>query len=121
MLRHLVNLNQLVFYAGISCGIAFFTRLNPAFFYPVLLLRLSVLAYCFYAIAVERRKNRMLPLLVASALAFGWVGGYFDLLEVYLRFDAKAITLYVTVILLLPVILIAFYLQYDRRGKYRNR
>jgi CDP-diglyceride synthetase len=90
MLRHLKNLNELILYASISCGAAFFTRLFPAFFFPILLLRLGVLAYCTYVIATIER-NREFATIFGAALLIGTIGGSWDYLEVYIRYNQELI------------------------------
>jgi len=118
MLRHLKNLIELTLYAGISCGVAFFTRLNPAFYYPVLLLRLSILAYCVYVIAVAEG-NRHLALVLGGAVFIGWFGGYWDLIEVYLHYDYARIFYYIALIIAIPIIATSLYLQWSY-GKNRS-
>ena len=75
MFRHLKNLSELCFYSGISCGIAFIVRLEPAFFFPVLILRLAFLAYCWYIIALIEG-NREFGAVLVVAILIGWFGGY---------------------------------------------
>ncbi len=102
MLRHLQNLNELVIYASISCGAAFMGRIFPAFYYPILLLRLGVFAYCLYVIAATEN-NKELAIILGGALALGMIGGNWDWLEVYLRFNQELISRYVTLITCLLV------------------
>lgn len=88
MLRHLKNANELVLYASVSCGAAFIGRIFPAFFYPILLLRLGILGYCIYIIA-GAEKNKELAVIIGGALFIGMIGGYYDLIGVYLAFDPQ--------------------------------
>lgn len=86
MLRHLKNLNELILYASISCGAAFLSRLFPAFLFPILLLRLGILAYCLYVIATIE-KNREFAVILGGAIFIGAIGGYWDYLEIYIRYN----------------------------------
>ena len=80
MVRHLKNFNELVIYASLSTGLAFFVRLYPSFFFPVLLLRLSVVAYALFIIAhVEH--NRAFSYSLITAILLGLIGGYWDVVE----------------------------------------
>lgn len=90
MLRHLKNANELVIYASISCGAAFIGRIFPAFYFPILLLRLGISGYCLYIIA-GTEGDKELAILLGGALFIGVLGGYWDLIEVYLRYDAHRI------------------------------
>lgn len=78
MLNHLKIINELVLFTGISCLVAFFTRQNPVFFYPILLLRMAVIAYCWF---VMRRSHPAIVIMIA--LVLGWCGGYWDNIEGY--------------------------------------
>jgi len=80
MLRHLKNANELILYASISCGAAFIGRLYPAFYFPILLLRLGIAGYCLYVIA-GAEGNRDFAILLGGALFLGLVGGYWDLIQ----------------------------------------
>jgi hypothetical protein len=110
MLRHLQNLNELVIYASVSCGVAFIGRIFPAFHFPILLLRLGVFGYCLYVIA-GTEGNKVLASLLAGALLLGMVGGNWDWLEVYLRFNQELIGRYLTIItsLLVAILGIVIY------------
>lgn len=98
MIRHLKNFQELAVYGGVSCAVAFFVRINPAFFYPVLLLRISILLYCFYIIALtENQKN--IAVILSAAIFIGWLGSSWDLIEIYFNFDFEGILTQATVIL----------------------
>jgi hypothetical protein len=99
MLRHLKNANELVIYATISCGAAFIGRILPAFYFPILLLRLAIFGYCIYVIGFTE-KNKELAVILGGALFIGMVGGYWDLIEVYLRYDLAKILNTITFVLL---------------------
>jgi hypothetical protein len=97
MLRHLKNANELVIYASISCGAAFIGRIFPPFYFPILLLRFAIFGYCIYVIGFTE-KNKELAAILGGALFIGMLGGYWDLVEVYLRFDLAKIVNIVTCI-----------------------
>jgi hypothetical protein len=99
MLRHLKNANELVIYASISCGAAFTGRMFPAFYFPILLLRLAIFGYCIYVIGFTE-KNKELAVIIGGALFIGMAGGYWDLIEVYLRYDLAKILNTITFVLL---------------------
>jgi hypothetical protein len=115
MLRHLQNLNELVIYAAISCGAAFIGRIFPAFYYPILLLRLGVLGYCLYVIG-RSEGNRELAFVLGGALLLGMVGGNWDWVEVYLRFNQELIGRWFSIILCLGLAVVGAWL-YGTTGK----
>lgn len=84
MATHLLRINQWVFYAGLSCTAAFFTRFLPAFTLPMLFLRISILLYVLRSTAPDR------SFLLITALLAGWLGGYIDVMEVWLRWNSGA-------------------------------
>lgn len=86
MFRHLKNTNELCLYSGFSCGLAFLVRIEPAFFFPVLILRLAILAYCFYVVAFVEGNKEFAVILTASILV-GWLGGYWDYFEIVWSFN----------------------------------
>jgi len=111
MLRHLKNINELIIYSGISCGLSWFSRLNPTFFYVVLLGRLAVLSYCVYIISgIEG--NKIFSYCLGASLLLGIIGGYWDLIEIQLRFNAVSIIsnfLVIAVVLLIAIMLFTGY------------
>ena len=118
MFRHLKNFNELVLYASISCGLSYFARVNPLYFYPVLLFRLCVLGYSVYIISgVEG--NKVFATLLMSAVAVGLVGGYWDLIELYLRFDPASLVMIPVLFLGLPLIISGLWMQYKGGGDAR--
>lgn len=108
-MRHLKNANELVLYAAISCGAAFIGRLFPALYFPILLLRLAIFLYCLYVIATLER-NRELAMILGSALFIGMIGGYWDLIEIWLRYDLEAIAQLVTISLLFIASLLGLFI-----------
>jgi hypothetical protein len=111
MLRHLKNVNELIIYSAISCGLSWFSRLNPTFFYVVMLARLSVLAYCFYIISgIEG--NKIFSYCLGAALLLGIIGGYWDVIEINLKFNAVSIIsngLIILVVMLIGIMLFVGY------------
>ena len=104
MLRHFKNLNELTLYAALSCGCSFVARLHPEFFFPLLLLRLSLIAYCWYIIAVIE-SNRAFGWLLGSAVILGLVGGNWDAIELTLEFDPQKLS--VNVLLVMGAVFLA--------------
>jgi hypothetical protein len=117
MIRHLKNFNELSLYAGVSCAFAFFVRLNPAFFYPVLLLRISILLYCFYIIALTENE-KSIAVILGAAIFIGWLGGYWDLFEIYINFDLSNILTKAITLIAIPLIAASLYLSV-RNGKVK--
>jgi hypothetical protein len=120
MLRHLKNANELILYASISCGAAFIGRLYPAFYFPILLLRLGISGYCLYIIA-GTEGNKELAILLGSAIFLGMVGGYWDLIEVYLRYDSVRITSSIMLILCVLLTITGVILHIKTNGKTSKR
>lgn len=110
MLIHIKNINELVFYAGISCLIAFATRFYPIFFLPVLLLRICLLIYCIYLAFSVKYRNHIAG-IIAIAMVIGWIGGYWDLIELYLRFNSAEFVKNLMLMSVLPIILFTVYLK----------
>jgi hypothetical protein len=117
MIRHLKNFNELVLYASISCGLAFFARVNPTFYYPVLLLRIAVLAYCFYVI-YNIEANKIFGILLGSSVFLGLIGGYWDLIELHLRFNQSKILSNAVLIIAAPFIFSGLWLQWHQGKGY---
>jgi len=110
MIRHLSNINELVIYSSLSCGAAFFVRSHPSFYFPILLLRLSILAYALYVIG-SIQQNRPFALCLIAALSLGLIGGNWDYLELQLTYNqsefmATASLLIAGVIAVLAVIVL---------------
>lgn len=118
MLRHLKNANELVIYASVSCIAAFIGRMFPAFYFPILLLRLAIFAYCIYVIGFTER-NKELAAILGGALFVGMIGGYWDLIEIYLRYDLTKIVNFVSFIslFLLFVAAIIIKVKYEKASK----
>jgi hypothetical protein len=83
MIRHLSNINELIIYSSLSCGAAIFVRFNPAFYFPVLMLRLALLGYALYVVG-NIQSNRPFAYCLLAALSLGWLGGYWDYFELQL-------------------------------------
>ncbi|MFM6001703.1 MAG: hypothetical protein ACKPB7_00250 [Sphaerospermopsis kisseleviana] len=103
MLRHLKNFNELVLYASISCGLSFFVRLNPSFFYAGLLLRLCVLGYAFYVIAgIE--DNKVFGYCLGASVFVGLIGGNWAWLELQLNYNQSDLISTALLIAIIPII-----------------
>lgn len=113
MFSHLKTINELVFYAGLSCLLAFFTRLYPVFFFPSLMLRACVLIYCLYSIFTIPYRKPVIDIICIACL-LGWLGGYWDLIELYLRFNAAEFIKNMMLVALVPIILFSLYLGNHR-------
>ena len=119
-MRHLKNVNELVVYAAISCGVAFIGRLIPAFYFPILLLRLAILLYCLYVVA-NLENNKELAIIIGVSLFIGMLGGYWDLIEVWIRYDFAAISQIITILLLLIASLLGLYIYARGNGKVSEK
>ena len=115
-MRHLKNANELVLYAAISCGCAFIGRLFPPLYFPILLLRLAIFLYCIYVIA-NLEANRELAVILGCALLIGMIGGYWDLIEVWLRYDLQAIVGLITITLCFIAALLGLFIHLKNSGK----
>jgi hypothetical protein len=114
MLRHLKNINELIIYSAASCGLSWFSRLNPTFFYVVMLARLSVLAYCIYIVSgIEG--NKVFSYCLGAALLLGIIGGYWDVIEIQLRFNAVSIVSNGLIILVIMLIGSMLFVGYKGR------
>jgi hypothetical protein len=120
MLRHLKNATELTLYAGLSCAAAFLVRLNPALFYPVLLLRLSILGYCWYVIARAEGSLEVATVLIAAVFV-GWVGGYWDWIETQLTYNLESIVFSLCLMFTIPIVAFAIYLHLNYGQDKENR
>ncbi len=120
MLRHLKNANELVIYASISCGAAFISRIFPAFYFPILLLRLGITGYCLCIIAGSEG-NKDLAILLGGAMFIGLLGGYWDLIEVYIRYDSSRIVSAVMVTTCVLLTALGIVLHFKTNGQTRKR
>jgi hypothetical protein len=103
----------LVFYASISCGAAYLARLNLPFHFPIMLLRLGVLGYCGYIIAIAEG-NKELAILLGGAMLIGCIGGYWDLIEVHTKYVSPEMTLTLTATSLAVLITISYVLNQSK-------
>ena len=106
MVRHLKNFNELVIYASLSTGLAFFVRLHPSFFFPVLLLRLSVVAYALFILGNIEHNKAFAYALIAS-MGLGLIGGYWDLIELNFTYNQAQLIALSSIISALSLGLIA--------------
>ncbi len=117
MLRHLKNANELVLYASVSCGLAFIGRIFPAFYFPILLIRLAIFGYCAYIIAYAEG-NKELAVILGGSLFIGLIGGYWDLIEVYLKFSPSQIVTILSLVFL--AVLGALLAVVQKRGGFNG-
>ena len=108
MLRHLKNATELTLYASLSCGAGFLARLVPAFYIPIMLLRLGIFVYCFIVL-FRAEGQKELAILIGSALLIGFVGANLDLLEVIVRYDLHALITTITAVSLLGALIAIVY------------
>lgn len=113
MVRHLKNFNTLVLYSAISCGVSWFEQLNPFFFYPMVLLRLCILVYTIYVI-YNLEDDRIFAVTLLGSVIVGIVGGYWHLIELYIRFDVNKLLMIPVMFLSFPLIIIGLWLQFQR-------
>lgn len=116
MLRHLKNSQELVLYASLSCGVGFVARLIPAFYIPILLLRLGIFVYCFW-ILFKAEGQKELAILIGSALLIGLIGANLDLLEIEVRYNLPSLVSRVTAVLVFLALAVVGFYQFKTSGK----
>ena len=120
MLRHLKNFNELVLYASISCGLAFFVRLNPSFYLAVLLLRIAAIAYSMYIISYVE-DNRVFGWCLAAAVVIGMVGGNLDWIQLQLQFNATKFISWFVLLVSMPLMATGIYAHYNaHKGAFKD-
>jgi hypothetical protein len=113
MLRHLKNFNELVLYAAISCGLSFFVRLNPSFFWCVLLLRLCVLGYSFYIIAgIE--DDKVFGICLGASVLMGLIGGNWDWIELQFKYNQSQIINTSLIVIILLIVSGGLFFHYSQ-------
>jgi hypothetical protein len=116
MLRHLKNFNELVLYASISCGLSFFVRLNPSFFWCVLLLRLCVLGYSFYIIAgIE--DDKVFGICLGASVLVGLIGGNWDWIELQFKYNQSQIINTSLIVIILLIVCGGLFFHYNQGSK----
>ncbi len=119
-MRHLANANELMFYAALSCAGSFIARSFPGLWIPLMLLRLGVLAYCFW-ILILGEGNKVLAGIISSSVLIGAIGGYWDYLEVWLRFDNEKVNRTISIsffgLLALGGIALQVYINHEKASK----
>jgi hypothetical protein len=110
MIRHLSNINELIIYSSLSAGAAIFVRFHPSFYFPVLLLRISLLAYALYVLG-SIQQNKPFAYCLLAALTLGLIGGNWDYFELQLlhnqaEFIATASLILAGVIAALAIVLL---------------
>jgi hypothetical protein len=106
MIRHLKNFNELIIYASLSTGLAFFVRYFPAFYFPVMLLRLAVVAYALFVIA-SIEHNRAFSYSLICSILLGLIGGYWDVIEINFTHNQSQVVIISSVISALSIAAIA--------------
>ncbi|GET43165.1 hypothetical protein [Microseira wollei] len=121
MLRHLKNANELVLYAAISCGAAYLSRLVPPFHFPIMLLRLGILGYWGYMMAIAQG-NKDLAVIIGGSLLIGMIGGYWDLIEVHSKYVSSEMVFTLTMTGLAVLVTVSYVLNHrDSDGKTRQK
>lgn len=116
MIHHLKNFNTLVLYSAISCGVSWFEQLNPFFFYPMVLLRLCILVYTIYVI-YNLEDNRVFAVTLLCSIFLGIIGGYWHLIELYIKFDVNKLLMIPVMFLSIPLIIFGLWLQFQNNEK----
>jgi hypothetical protein len=120
MIRHLKNTNELVLYASLSCGAAYLGRLLPPFYFPILLLRLGIFAYCIYVIG-NLEKNREFAVILGGAVFIGMIGGYWDYIELLIKFDSPKVIASLSGALFLALVIAAIVYQVNSGGQISKK
>ena len=118
MIRHLKNFNELVVYASLSTGLAFFVRLHPAFFFPLLLLRIAIIMYAIFIIGNIEHNKAFASALIAAIL-LGIIGGNWDWIELNFIYNQAQLIILSSIVSALSVGLIAVILLRGSNGSKR--
>lgn len=118
MYTNLKNLSEFVLWASASCGLAFFVRIVPAFWFPILMLRIGFSLFCLYNIFNAPRKSVKFSFcFIGGAVIFGMLGGYWDYFEVIVKYqqgDIVAILTFISVLLTLFFTVQYWILSHDK-------
>jgi len=79
MTRTLKNINEFILLASISCGAAFLARVYPVISLPLLIFRVSILAFISYLLCLEGRRE--IAVVIGGAILCGWILGYNDFFQ----------------------------------------
>lgn len=115
-MRHLQNSQFLTLYASLSCGAGFLARLVPAFFIPLMLLRVAILVYCFVVI-FKAENNREVATLVGVAMMVGFLGSQLDLIEIEVKYNLAGLVTKATTVLVFAALLGVGYYQFKSSNK----
>ena len=118
MIRHLKNFNELIVYASLSTGLAFFVRFHPNFYFPLLLLRVAVVAYALFVIS-NIEQNRAFAYALISAMLLGAIGGNWDWIELNFIYNQAQLIILSSIVSALSVGLIAVILLRGSNGSKR--
>lgn len=80
----------------------------------ILLLRLCILAYAFYIIGTIE-DNKIFGYCLGASVLVGLIGGYYDLMELHIKYNQSQIINILMIVLFIPLIFMFLYQQY--RGK----
>lgn len=107
MYRNLKNLNEFVLWAGVSASLGFFTRLFPSFWFVALMLRIAFNLFCLYNVLnAPKKSTKFTFLFISGANNFGYIGSFWDYLEILIIYKQTGIIQIITV---LSCVLVAFF------------
>ncbi len=108
--RNLKNLNEAILWAAGSCSLGFFARLMPTFTFPIMMLRLSITIFCLYNVSnAPSRGTRFGYGVIGGAMMFGFIGSYWDYLEVLVHYESDEISSVLSVIGVIVVALLSLH------------
>lgn len=84
----------------------------------MVLLRLCILAYTIYVI-YNLEDDRVFATTLLGAVIVGIIGGYWHLIELYIRFDVNKLLMIPVMFLSLPLMIVGLWLQFQR-GRYEK-
>ena len=76
-MRHLRNIDELIFWSSLSCLLSFLGRSWLGFVFPSLLIRIGLGIYVWIVVG-KGEDNVLVARLILTALILGMVGGYWD-------------------------------------------
>jgi hypothetical protein len=108
--KNLKNLNEAILWASSSCALGFFSRLMPTFIFPIMMLRLSITIFCLYNVSnAPSRGARFSYGVIGGAMLFGFVGSYWDYIEILIHYESDEIASVLGVISLIAVVLLGLH------------
>ena len=79
----------------------------------MVLLRLCILVYTIYVI-YNLEDDRIFAVTLLGSVIVGIVGGYWHLIELYIRFDVNKLLMIPVMFLSFPLIILGLWLQFQR-------